>query len=164
VISFTTWLETTALSVWVRESPTMFAFPFILVVHAWGMGLMAGGNAAIDLRILGFAPRVPLSAMSKFYPVMWFGFLINAISGFLLLMGYPTKALTNPVFYLKLAFIAVGVVLMSRVRRKVFPKEESLPGNAKGMAALSLLAWAGAITAGRLLAYTCTHLLGDIKC
>jgi hypothetical protein len=164
VISFTTWLETTALSVWVRESPTMFAFPFILVVHAWGMGLMAGGNAAIDLRILGFAPRVPLSAMSKFYPVMWFGFLINAISGFLLLMGYPTKALTNPVFYLKLAFIAVGVVLMSRVRKKVFPKEEALPGNAKGMAALSLLSWAGAITAGRLLAYTCTHLLGDIKC
>jgi hypothetical protein len=164
VISFTTWLETTALSVWVRESPTMFAFPFILVVHAWGMGLMAGGNAAIDLRILGFAPRVPLSAMSKFYPVMWFGFFINAISGFLLLMGYPTKALTNPVFYLKLAFIAVGVVLMSRVRRKVFPREESLTGNAKGMAALSLLAWAGAITAGRLLAYTCTHLLGDIKC
>jgi hypothetical protein len=142
----------------------MFAFPFILVVHAWGMGLMAGGNAAIDLRILGFAPRVPLSAMSKFYPVMWFGFFINAISGFLLLMGYPTKALTNPVFYLKLAFIAVGVVLMSRVRRKVFPREESLTGNAKGMAALSLLAWAGAITAGRLLAYTCTHLLGDIKC
>jgi hypothetical protein len=65
---------------------------------------------------------------------------------------------------LKLAFIAVGVVLMSRVRRKVFPREESLTGNAKGMAALSLLAWAGAITAGRLLAYTCTHLLGDIKC
>jgi len=163
VISFTSWLETTALSVWVREAPTMFAFPFILIVHAWGMGIIAGGNAAIDLRILGFAPRVPLSAMAKFYPVMWFGFAINAISGFLLLMGYPTKALTNPVFYLKLLCIAVGMVLMSRLRRRVVP-EDSPPPNAKVMAALSLIVWAGAIVSGRLLAYTCKYLLGDLSC
>ena len=163
MISFTSWLETTALSVWVREAPTMFAFPFILIVHAWGMGIIAGGNAAIDLRILGFAPRVPLSAMAKFYPVMWFGFAINAISGFLLLMGYPTKALTNPVFYLKLLCIAVGMVLMSRLRRRVVP-EDSPPPNAKVMAALSLIVWAGAIVSGRLLAYTCKYLLGDLSC
>jgi len=141
----------------------MFAFPFILILHAWGMGIIAGGNAAIDLRILGFAPRVPLSAMAKFYPVMWFGFAINAISGFLLLMGYPTKALTNPVFYLKLLCIAVGMVLMSRLRRRVVP-EDSPPPNAKVLAALSLIVWAGAIVAGRLLAYTCKYLLGDLSC
>ena len=152
------------LSVWVRESPTMFAFPFILVVHAWGMGLLAGANAAVDLRILGFAPRVPLSAMSKFYPVMWFGFVINAVSGLLLLIGYPTKALTNPVFYLKLLCITVGMILMSWVRRRVFPRDSPLTGNIKAMAALSLLVWAGAIVSGRLLAYTCKHLLGDMKC
>jgi len=141
----------------------MFAFPFILIVHAWGMGIIAGGNAAIDLRILGFAPRVPLAAMSKFYPVMWFGFVINAISGFLLLMGYPTKALTNPDFYLKLACIAAGMVLMTRIRRGVVPADTpALKG--KVMAALSLIVWAGAIVSGRLLAYTCTYLLGDIKC
>jgi Na+-transporting methylmalonyl-CoA/oxaloacetate decarboxylase gamma subunit len=141
----------------------MFAFPFILILHAWGMGIIAGGNAAIDLRILGFAPRVPLSAMAKFYPVMWFGFAINAISGFLLLMGYPTKALTNPVFYLKLLCIAVGMVLMSRLRRRVVP-EDSPPPNAKVLAALSLIVWAGAIVSGRLLAYTCKYLLGDLSC
>ena len=163
MISFTSWLETTDLSVWVREAPTMFAFPFILILHAWGMGIIAGGNAAIDLRILGFAPRVPVSAMAKFYPVMWFGFAINAISGFLLLMGYPTKALTNPVFYLKLLCIAVGMVLMSRLRRRVVP-EDSPPPNAKVLAALSLIVWAGAIVSGRLLAYTCKYLLGDLSC
>jgi hypothetical protein len=164
VISFTTWLETTALSVWIREAPTMFAFPFILILHAWGMGIIAGGNAAIDLRILGFAPRVPLSAMAKFYPVMWLGFVINAISGFLLLMGYPTKALTNPVFYLKLSCIAVGMVLMSWLRKRVVPQDAPTSGNGKVMAALSLIVWAGAIVSGRLLAYTCKYLLGDLTC
>jgi hypothetical protein len=164
VISFTSWLETTALSVWVREAPTMFAFPFILILHAWGMGIIAGGNAAIDLRILGFAPRVPLSVMARFYPVMWFGFVINAISGFLLLMGYPTKALTNPVFYLKLACIAAGMVLMSRLRRRVVPEDTPASPQGKLMAALSLIVWAGAIVSGRLLAYTCKYLLGDLMC
>jgi len=142
----------------------MFAFPFILILHAWGMGIIAGGNAAIDLRILGFAPRVPLSAMAKFYPVMWFGFVINAISGFLLLMGYPTKALTNPVFYLKLLCIAAGMVLMSRLRRRVVPEETPASPQGKVMAALSLIVWAGAIVSGRLLAYTCKYLLGDLQC
>ena len=47
--------------------------------------------------------------MQRFLPVMWFGFWLNAISGVLLLIGYPTKALTNPVFYLKLLFIALAV-------------------------------------------------------
>ena len=136
----------------------MFAFPFILILHAWGMGIIAGGNAAIDLRILGFAPRVPLSAMAKFYPVMWFGFVINAISGFLLLMGYPTKALTNPVFYLKLICIAAGMVLMSRLRRRVVPEETPASQQGKVMAAFSLIVWAGAIVSGRLLAYTYTRL------
>jgi hypothetical protein len=160
----TLWLETTSLSVWVREAPTMFAFPFILVVHAWGMGLLAGSNAALDLRILGFAPRVPLSEMRKFYPVMWIGFVINAISGIILLIGYPTKALTNPVFYLKIVFIAMGMVLMTWLRGRVV-RPGTLPmGNGRLMAVLSLVVWAGAIVSGRLLAYTCKYLLGDTPC
>ena len=142
----------------------MFAFPFILVVHAWGMGLLAGANAAIDLRVLGFAPRVPLAAMAKFYPVMWFGFVINAISGFLLLVGYPTKALTNPVFYLKIGCIVIGMMLMSRIRRRVVPSEEPYSGSAGVMAVVSLAVWAGAIMAGRLLAYTCKYLMADQAC
>ena len=113
----------------------MFAFPFILIVHAWGMGLLAGSNAAVGLRILGFAPRVPLSGMQKFYPVMWFGFVINAISGVLLLVGYPTKALTNPVFYLKLGCIAAGMVLMNRLRQRVVRSDKLPSGQGKMMAA-----------------------------
>ena len=164
MIPFTTWIETTALSVWVKESPSLLAFPFILIVHAWGMGLLAGSNAALDLRILGIAPRIPLSAMEKFYPVMWFAFVINAISGLLLLIGYPTKALTNPVFYLKLGCIAVGMVLMSRIRSRIVRPGVLPSGKGRLLAVLSLLVWAGAIVSGRLLAYTCKYLLADIPC
>jgi hypothetical protein len=164
VIGFTTWLENTALSDWVRSSPSLFAFPFILVVHAWGMGFLAGSNAAVGFRVLGLAPRIPLAAMQKFYPVMWFGFVINAISGILLLIGYPTKALTNPVFYLKLGFIAVGMVLMLWLRGNVVREQKRPASHAKLAAVILVLVWAGAIVSGRLLAYTCRVLMADIKC
>ena len=61
---FLIWLEATPLSQWVVGSPSMFAFPGILALHAIGMGLAAGLSAALDLRILGVAPGVPLSPSS----------------------------------------------------------------------------------------------------
>ena len=93
---FLAWVESTALSQWVVGSPSMFAFPGILVLHAIGMGFAVGVSVAIDLRILGVASRVPLAEMRRFLPVLWAGFWLNAASGVLLLIGYPTKALTNP--------------------------------------------------------------------
>ena len=51
---------------------------------------------------------------------MWLGFGINAISGVFLLIAYPTKAFTNPVFYLKLLLIASAVVIMQRMKNRLF--------------------------------------------
>jgi hypothetical protein len=146
------WIEATAFSEWVRGSPSLFAFPGILSAHTVGMGLAAGINAAIALRILGVAPDVPIAEMRRFLPAMWFGFWLNFVSGIVLLIGYPTKALTNPDFYLKLALIAGGVWLVGRIR-------ERLEGAPKALAIASLVCWGGAITAGRLLAYTYRHLM-----
>src|SRR5262245_30106660 len=97
----------------------MFAFPAIVTLHTIGMGFLAGSSAAIDLRILGFAPRVPLKVMAQFLPLLWMAFAVNAISGALLLIGYPTKALTNPVFYAKLGLIALAIALVYRISATV---------------------------------------------
>ena len=161
---FTGWIEHTPLSVWIRESPSLLAFPFILIVHAWGMGFVAGLNGALGLRVLGFAPKVPIIGMAKFYPVLWIGFVINLISGLLLLIGYPTKALTNPVFYLKIICVTAGMVLMVWIRDNVV-RLDSFPSlQGRVLAALSLFAWTGAIVSGRLLAYTCKWLMVDFPC
>ena len=155
LLHFTAWIESTAFSDWVRGAPTVFAFPAILSCHTVGMGLSAGINAAIAFRILGVAPNVPILEMKRFLPIMWFGFWLNFASGIVLLIGYPTKALTNPDFYLKLALIAGGVWLVGIIRDRL----ESVP---KGLAIASLVCWAGAITSGRFLAYTYRHLMADM--
>ena len=57
------WIESSALSVWTRESTSLLAFPAILSAHAIGMALAAGVNAAIALHLLGDEARtLPASA------------------------------------------------------------------------------------------------------
>ena len=168
---FLLWLESTELSQWLVGSPSMLAFPGVLTLHAIGMGLAAGISVALDLRVLGVAPQVPLPAMRRFFPVLWAGFWLNAVSGVLLLIAYPTKALTNPVFYLKPGLIAAAMVLLVRISRGIpvggTPSAEPA-GEATGrwplrrLAILSILCWAGAVTAGRLLAYTYSRLTQTI--
>jgi hypothetical protein len=94
---------------------------------------------------------------------MWIGLWVNVVTGVVLVIAYPTKALTNPVFYLKLALIAVALVILRTVLRRI-RASATISGSTKVLAGLSLILWAGAITAGRLLAYTCSRLTVDVVC
>src|SRR5262249_27001369 len=112
---FFAWIESSWLSDWIRGSESLLAFPGIITLHALGLGILAGGSAAIDVRVLGFAPGISLKAMARFLPVLWTAFVLNAISGTLLLIAYPTKALTNWLFYVKLGLVALAVGLIYRI-------------------------------------------------
>jgi hypothetical protein len=156
---FLVWLESTALSRWVVESPSVvFGFPGIISLHAIGMGFAVGLSAMTGLRILGAAPDVPLPAFRRYSPLLWTGFWVNAVSGVLLLIGYPTKALTNPVFYLKLVMIAVAMSTVWRIERAIDAGVDVDAPRLRRLAVTSLVCWTAAVTAGRLLAYTFTRL------
>lgn len=151
-------LEQSGLSTWLRESDSVFSFYFILLCHTIGLALLVGTNAILDLRLLGAASDLPLKSFKPFFSVMWLGFGINAISGVFLLIAYPTKAFTNPVFYIKLLLIASAVLIMQRMKNRLFGDaaltESDMMARGRAMATWSLVLWIGAITSGRLLAYT----------
>ena len=121
------------------------------------MGVVVGINAGIDLRILGLAPALPLAPMEKFFPLLWIGFWVNAVTGAILLAADATTKMTNPDFYVKMVFIGLAVVNLQMLRKRVFrdPLIDKAPlsSNAKILAVLSMIFWLGAITSGRLLAY-----------
>jgi hypothetical protein len=156
-MEFLAWLEATSFGTWVRESSSLWAYPAILFLHTVGLGFLVGTNVAIDLRLLGYASRLPIAPMERFYRIMWLGFGINAASGIALLIADATTKLTNPVFYIKMAFITLAVVNMVVVRRRLFGDPgldaQPVPASGKLLAAVSIVLWAGAITAGRLMAY-----------
>ena len=147
-------IERSALATWVREAPTLWAYPTILFLHTVGLGFLVGLNTAIDLRILGVARQLPLAPMRRLFPIMWAGFWVNAASGVALLAADATTKLLNPVFGIKLAFIALGVANMGMFKVRVFdaPVPEAAP-HATLIAVSSLVAWVGATTAGRLMGY-----------
>ena len=155
-------IEDTGFSTWLRESESPFAFYFILLFHTFGLALLVGANMVVDLRLLGIARGIPLAPLKRLFRIMWIGFAINAVTGVFLVIAYPTKSLTNWDFYLKLAVIGLAVWVMQRLKSEVFEdaslSEADMMARGAALAKWSLILWFGAITAGRLLAYTYKYL------
>ena len=108
-------LELTPFSVWVRESPSLFAFPFILYLHTLGLAMLAGINVGLDVWLLA-RKSAPSFDLTSIYRVMWLGFGINLLSGLALLAAYPAKALTNWVFFAKLTAVVLGVYVLQQLK------------------------------------------------
>jgi hypothetical protein len=154
-------IENTGFATWIRESPSLAAYTLVLALHAMGLAIVVGFSSVIALRLLGVASGIPLAPARKFFPLMYAGFWINALSGLALLAASATSMLANPLFFVKLGFVALGVLTMRLLRNRVFGDGQLQaigPGGAvsatgRGLAVASLVCWGGAIVAGRLTAY-----------
>ncbi len=155
-------IEDSGFGIWVRESGSLWSYPTIVFLHAVGLTFVAGVNAAVDLRLLGFAPRLPLASMRGLFPVMWVGFWINALSGIALLIADATTMMVSWVFWVKIAAIVFAVITLARIRSLLYldPRAAAAPGGhdavpprLKLLAVASLFLWTAAVTAGRLTAY-----------
>ena len=155
-MNFLDTLENLGLSTWVRESPSKLAYPTVLWLHVMGMGVVAGVSSIISLRLLGVSPRMPVRPLERLYPLIWWGFWVNAVTGTALLLASASKRLVDPTFYVKMVFIFAGAAVLQLTRNKVFRNlgpDGALPDSAKTLAWAALICWLGAVTAGRLLAY-----------
>ncbi len=151
-------LENNGLAIWLRESPSVLAYPTLLAFHTFGMAFLVGTSTAIALRLLGFASNVPLAPLRKFFPVMWLGSAISVVSGALLLMLDAKLFLTMPAFYIKMLAIAAALTVMRLLLTRVFSDEADVntgpvPRKAPVLAGAVLISWAIAIAAGRVTAY-----------
>lgn len=145
------WVQDSGFATWVRESS--WAIFATLIAHTLAMGFLVGTGLAVDARVLGLARGVPLAALRRLAPVMGWALAAAIASGLVLVIGYPAKALTNPLFYLKLAILALALAITWRLLR-VEP-----PGWAKAAAAISIPLWLAGLTLGKFLAYTNKVLL-----
>ena len=154
-MDFLLWLETTSIGTWVRESPSLWAYPTVLFLHSVGLASLVGINAAVDLRVLGFAKSIPLKPLAQLIPLMWIGFGVNAVSGLMLILASASTLLMNPTFWVKMFFVTAAVVTIWLLDKRVFTHvdEEALPIESKVLAGVSLFCWTAAMVSGRLIAY-----------
>ena len=151
-------LETNSLSMWLNQSPSIFAYPTLLAFHTFGMAFLVGISTSVALRMLGFLPGMPLAPLGKFFRIMWLAFSVSVVSGVLLLILQARNFLTMPSFYIKLLAIAVAVRSMRSLWAMMFSDRAAvyagpMPRKAQVLAGAVLISWAVAITAGRVTAY-----------
>ncbi len=149
-------LETSGLATWVAES--LYAYPIVLGLHAIGLAIVVGLLIYVDLRLLNFLGDIPLSALLGPMKLAWFGFAVNALSGFALFASQATYIIYSPPFLIKIGLVILGGSIAFYLQRQTTKKvadweADSVPSSVKAAAAISLLCWMGAITAGRLIAY-----------
>lgn len=155
------WMEHSALGMGIRDSDWIFYF--IESLHVFGIILLVGTVAMVDLRLLGVGimRRQPVSHVAgQFLPWTWTGFAIQFVTGSLLLISEAaTKVYPSPSFWVKMALIAVAGINMTvfhfTVYRRVSNWDDApvTPRGARVAAWLSLTIWAGVVFAGRGIAY-----------
>src|SRR5262249_33293104 len=115
--AYLNWLQNLPLSVWVAESESLWAYPLMLFLHALGMGLAAGVVFALGVMLIGGTARP--SAVRVVVKIFWLGFWIHFVSGTLLFAAAATRPGHNVAYYVKLTLIAVGLLLLTRLRRTI---------------------------------------------
>lgn len=149
-------LQESSFGVWVSSAPTIFAYPTILMLHTVGLAMVVGPAWVLDVRLLGYGARLPVETLRGVFRVMWIGFFINASTGIALFISEADDKGLKWIFWVKLASIALALVVTMRLRRQVFnvaPAIDVATPRARSLAKASLLLWLVAITAGRLMAY-----------
>jgi hypothetical protein len=158
------WLEQTELSVWLRESD--WGHPIVLCFHAVGMALVVGISWMFSARVLGYSKNFPLAAFDKLFPIAWFGFAMNAVSGVLLFVGEPRRLLLTPAFLIKMVlivFAGFSVWILTKTLEGVqrpagadvvrIGHDVATPAT-RIAAIFPIVFWLGAIISGRLIGYT----------
>jgi hypothetical protein len=151
-------LENSALAAWVRESPSIFSYTLVLSLHAIGLAIVLGTSTLIALRLLGVAPAIPIESLRRLQGFIWFGFIINLVSGILLFIAEATKMGVMPAFIFKMSFVVIGMALGQVIRKKVLEDEVAiatnvLPAFAGSLAVVSLICWTLTLISGRLTGY-----------
>jgi hypothetical protein len=156
--TFAVWLKGTHVSWLITHYAWVWAIS--QVVHFFGMSLLFGCIALLDLRILGIGISSPVSAVNQFVPWGICGFIMNVITGSLFFLGQPLQYVDNPGFWLKMLFIFlaggnIAIFYLTGIadRVEVLEAGDEAPLAAKVIAGSSLVLWVGVMFFGRMLPY-----------
>ncbi|MBM4193021.1 MAG: hypothetical protein FJ202_01400 [Gemmatimonadetes bacterium] len=153
------WLGETPWSIALHES--LYMWPLTESAHVLTLALFAGTAAVLDLRMLGLAlGGVPVSALTgRLLPWTRAAFVVMVVTGLALFYATPLTYYHSLFFRIKVLLLGVAgvniLVFHARTVRGMaaWDHADRPPRAARAAAMISLLAWAGVIVSGRLVAY-----------
>ncbi len=150
---FSDWAATSPLNALVVNAA--FVVPAVQVIHILCVAMILAAVVMVNLRIFGVTERdEPLRDVTeRFLPTLPLALLALLVTGFVLIVGEPTRAIYRTVFWVKMGMILLAGVLAADVRRRARREEGPAGAGLKAEALTSLLLWFGVIGAGRWIGY-----------
>jgi uncharacterized protein DUF6644 len=150
-------LEASDFGNWAASST--WAYPVANVTHIFALVLLLGGIGVVDLRLLGFFSRLPLTAVSAaLTPLAIAGVVLLAASGFTMFAADAAAMAASATFQRKLVLIALALINAVAFRLLFGTRfegwAEGPPLAARAMALGSLLLWSLVAIHGRMIAYS----------
>ena len=159
---FNTWLAATPASLVIQK--VLWIIPTVQTVHILAISAVLASMAMFDLRLLGIAGtrHSVVSLSRRFMPWLWGALVVLAVSGSILIVGEPKRAIGNPFFLAKMCMLATAIAVTLGFQ---FLLKRDLAGGNADLAAphfafakitglISLALWVGIAVAGRLIAYS----------
>ena len=150
------WIQSTEYATWVRES---WGWPFALTFHAFGNAIVVGLFFIIAMRLFGLFRTIPVTSLTRLFPVIWAGFIIQVFSGTTLWVSKPARYLADGMFEWKLFFVFTGMVVTIYFQKYLtreagrWQSNGHVPSRALQFTAITAVVWASVLVVGRLTAY-----------
>ena len=151
------WLEASLLARTLRSGPWLY--PLVNLAHVFGIALLVGAIAVLDLRLVGLWPGLPVAALARAaVPVAGAGLGLALVTGPALLSVRATEYVGNPFLWAKFGAVAVGIANLVALHGSAAWRDgDGEARRARRRLALaggiSLAAWFAAVSAGRMIAY-----------
>jgi hypothetical protein len=157
---FCAWLDQTPVSQIIQTKA--WIVPAVQTVHILAIAVVATSALVVDLRVIGVFGRdqSPARVGQRFLPFVWWSLLVLLLTGAIMIIGEPARALKNGVFQLKIVLILVAIVLTATLQASLTKNATigapagRVSGAPFAIAIASIVLWAGIICAGRWIAYT----------
>ena len=129
-----------------------WAYPALEVIHILGIALLVGNLMALEVRIWGGVPALPVDALARLsLCLVALGFFLAATSGLLLLAMQAQDMLANRAFLGKmLLLVLAGCNAAWFHGRRSLHRMDIM---ARALLLLSAFLWLGIIALGRWIAY-----------
>jgi len=150
------WLSTTTLATYMNGR---WEWPIAESLHFIGLSLLIGTIGLFDLRLMGLAKQIPISALHRLIPWGIGGYVINILTGICFLTAAADQYMYNPSFQLKILSMTIAGANVLFFYSTMFTKVKTLgpgenaPWPARIVGGVSLTCWICVIMFGRGLTF-----------
>ncbi len=133
--------------------------PWLQIIHILANGLILSAVVMIDLQAWGLSRSLATPAMARrFQPWIWGALVVLTLSGILLMLYTPRRALGDLAFQIKMVTMGVAIAATIALGFAIRPRHGGdLAGGGKEdqsvltplLATLALVLWVGVTLAGR---------------